>query len=152
MQSLLGLLGILGEHIVVVAICVAVLLVLAAAFFGLRRVRVFRRLRPRPKISVAPKATEEDARALLREWASDKALSSSRAIATPKPGKEVSAESGEIDQLLKLADLLEKKLLTREEFEEQKKLLLGHDSARAAQSSTTSPSPEADADTPGDEP
>ena len=64
--------------------------------------------------------------------------SAASTAASSKSDKEVSVEPTELDQLLKLADLFERKLLTRQEFEEGKRLLLERDSSHAAPSSTAS--------------
>jgi len=58
--------------------------------------------------------------------------------ASSTPGQDAPLEPTELDQLLKLADLFERKLLTRQEFEEGKRLLLERDSSHAAPSSTAS--------------
>jgi hypothetical protein len=46
--------------------------------------------------------------------------------------REVPVEPTEIDRLLTLADLLERKLLTRQEFEEERRFLLERQSASPA--------------------
>jgi len=130
-------LGALEQHYVIVAIGVASLVVLAAVILAIRRGRVFRRHRRRPIIIPGRvEAVGGDARAVLEQWASDRTHPSARATAMPEAkGAEEPVESTEIDQLLKLADLFERNLLSRQEFEEEKSLLLGHDSARGARSS-----------------
>jgi hypothetical protein len=154
-RSLLAVLGILEHHYVIIAISVAVLLVLAAIILGIRKGRVFGRHHPRPSIPTRPATTREEAQALLREWTSDKAPLSSplrllqrsagATAASPTAGKEVPVEPTEIDHLLKLGDLFERNLLTRQEFEEKKRRLFEYDSARTARSSRTSRSPKVDA-------
>ena len=169
-QSLLAVLRILEHHYVVIAICIAVVLVLAAVILSMLKGGLFwghhRRHRPRPTIPTELRTTGEDAQALLKKWATDNAppsypVRSVRPTAgvgsapsqmspfSPRPvqnsagvtsasRKEVPVEPTEIDQLLKLADLFERNLLTRQEFEEEKRLLREHYSVRAPRSSTTS--------------
>ena len=186
-RSLLAVLRILEHHYLIIAICIAVLLVLAAIIVRMRKGGLFwghhRRRHSRPTIPTGPVTAGEDAQALLRKWADDKAplsypVKSARSTAGVGPApphtstfplrlvqnsagvtaassassKEVLVEPTEIDQLLKLADLFERNLLTRQEFEEEKRLLREHYSTRAPRSSTNSRSSEDDAGSSGGEP
>jgi hypothetical protein len=179
-QSLLSVLRILEHHYVIIALCIAVLLALAAVILSIRKGGLFRgrhrRHHSRPTIPTGPVTAGEGAQALLSTWANDNARLSYRVeSARPTAGvgpasphtssvplrlvqnsarvtaassassKEVLVEPTEIDQLLKLGDLFERNLLTRQEFEEEKRLLREHYSTRAARSSTTSRSSEIDA-------
>ena len=125
-----------------------------------------RRHHSRPTIPTGPATAGEDAEALLSQWANDKApLSYPMRSARPTAGvgpappqtssvpsrlvqnsagvsaastRSALVEPTEIDQLLKLAGLFERNLLTRQEFEEEKRLLRERYSASAPRSSTTS--------------
>ena len=172
-KSLGTVLRLLEHHYILIAICIAVLLVLAAVILIIRKGGVFRRRHrrhhPRPSIPTTPATTGEDAQALLRQWASDKAplsfpvepghrtasvgpapppasavplrpvqKSAASTAASSTPGQDAPLEPTELDQLLKLAGLFERNLVTREEFEQGKRHLLERDSSRAAPSSTAS--------------
>ena len=172
-KSLGTVLRLLEHHYVLIAICIAGLLVLAAVILITRKGGVFlrrhRRHHRRPSVPTTPATTGEDAQALLRQWASDKAplsfpvepgrqttrvgpapppasavplrlvqRSAASSAVSSTPGQEAPLEPTELDRLLKLAGLFERNLVTREEFEEGKRLLLKRRSSRAAPSSTAS--------------
>jgi hypothetical protein len=158
-DSLVAVLTTLEHHALIVGVCVLVLIVVVIIIVVMRS-RWWARTRARWRAHSPTVATTspEDATALLNEWKSQQTplplrpTSGSRpasqgSVPLPTPGAPLrlvkesagaTRASATTDRLLMLADMLEKNLLTRKEFEEQKRLLLEHDADPAGGASTTS--------------
>lgn len=130
--GMLAVWEIVERHYVALAVAVVAVAIIVGLVVVLSRVWPGHVQRPPQISSSAP----ETVRAVLAEWgkleaAGPSSSGSSRAVAADLARRSGPVETRDIDRLLKLAELLEKDLVTRQEFDLEKRLLLERDACRA---------------------